>query len=130
MSVVYDAGLLVAGERNDRQVWADHRARLELGLVPVTTAPVVAQVSRSPRQVQLRRLLRGCEIVSFGPGEPHEVGELLARAGSSDVIDAHVVLTAARRSFTVVTSDRRDLERLSNCLPQPVAVRPVRPLKK
>ncbi|MEA2501904.1 MAG: hypothetical protein QOD01_2015, partial [Actinomycetota bacterium] len=47
MSVVYDAGVLVAADRNDRTVWADHRARLELGTVPLTTAPVVAQVSRS-----------------------------------------------------------------------------------
>jgi hypothetical protein len=43
---VYDAGVLVAAERNDRQAWADHRARPELGVVPTTTAPAVAQVSR------------------------------------------------------------------------------------
>jgi hypothetical protein len=54
VSVVYDTGLLIAAERNDRHVWADHRARLELGIVPRTTAPVIAQVSRSPRQAQLR----------------------------------------------------------------------------
>lgn len=57
MSVVYDAGVLVAADRGDRDVWADHRVRLELGTAPVTTAPVVAQVSRSPRQAQLRRFL-------------------------------------------------------------------------
>jgi hypothetical protein len=38
MSVVYDSGPLIAAERNDREVWADHRARLELGVVPRTTA--------------------------------------------------------------------------------------------
>lgn len=43
MSDVYDAGVPVAAERNDRQASADHRARLELGVVPTTTAPAVAR---------------------------------------------------------------------------------------
>lgn len=59
MSVLYDAGVLIAAERNDRTISADHRARLEAGTVPATTAPVVAQVSRTPQQVQLRVFLRG-----------------------------------------------------------------------
>lgn len=89
MSVAYDAAVLVAAERNERDVWADHRARLELGVVPFTTAPAVAQVSRSSRQVQLRRLLRGCEIEPFGREDAHPVGELCGLAGCSDVVDAH-----------------------------------------
>ncbi|MHB8294990.1 MAG: PIN domain-containing protein [Acidimicrobiales bacterium] len=125
MSVVYDAGLLVAAERNDRAVWADHRARLEAGAVPLTTAPVVAQVSRSPRQAQLRRLLRGCEVVGFQPSEAHEVGTLLERAGTSDVVDAHVVVTAARCGAIAITSDVGDLRRLSGSLDAPIPVRGV-----
>lgn len=113
MSVVYDAGLLIAAERNDRRVWVDHRARLELGVIPTTTAPVVAQVSRSSRQVQLRRLLRGCEVVAFALEQAHEVGALLGRAGASDVVDAHVVITAAGTAATVLTSDHEDLQRLA-----------------
>ena len=127
MSVVYDAGLLIAADRNDRGVWADHRARLELGLTPTSTAPVVAQVSRTPRQVQLRRLLRGCDIVAFTSEQAHEIGHMLARTGTSDVVDAHVVLTAAARGSTVLTSDPQDLERLSNSLRRPITVRPVGP---
>jgi hypothetical protein len=53
--VVYDAGALAAADRNVRAVWADHRIRLEAGIIPVFPAPVVAQVSRSPARVQLRR---------------------------------------------------------------------------
>ena len=87
MSVVYDAGALIAAERSDREVWADHRVRLELGLVPVTTAPVVAQVSRSGRQAQLRRFLRGCEVASFGSDEAHDVGALAGRTKVADVVD-------------------------------------------
>lgn len=109
MTVVYDAGALVAADRSERLVWADHRARLELGLIPLTTAPVVAQVSRSGRQAQLRRFLRGCEVAPFAESDAHEVGALAAKAGVSDVVDVHVVLIAHRRGFAVVTSDAGDL---------------------
>ncbi len=125
MSVVYDAGVLVAAERNDRGAWADHRARLELGVVPRTTAPVVAQVSRSSRQVQLHRLLRGCDVVALAPEQSHEVGRLLAKAGTADVVDGHVVVTAAERSATVLTSDPDDLRHLADQLSTPVRVRRV-----
>jgi len=122
VSVVYDAGVLVAAERNDRQIWADHRVRLELGFVPTTTAPVVAQVSRSHRQVQLKRLLRGCDVVAFASEQGHEVGSLLARAGMSDVVDAHLIVTAAKQRSTVLTSDSEDLHQLSAQLPEPVEI--------
>ncbi|MGH9155270.1 MAG: twitching motility protein PilT [Acidimicrobiales bacterium] len=122
MSVVYDAGVLVAAERGDRKVWADHRARLEFGLAPMVTAPVVAQVSRSIRQVQLRRLLRGCELIAFPAGAAHEVGALVGASGTSDVVDAHVVMVAAAAKAAVLTSDVGDLSRLAGLLPERVAV--------
>ena len=125
MTVVYDSGLLIAADRNDRNVWADHRTRLETGVVPTTTAPVVAQVIRSPRQVQLRRLLRGCEVVGFNPDQAVQVGSLLGSAQTSDVVDAHVVLTAAKTESLVITSDLEDLQRLSSRLPRPVTIRRV-----
>lgn len=125
MSVVYDAGVLVAADRNDRDVWADHRVRLEVGVVPLTTAPVVAQVSRAPRQAQLRRFLSGCSVVPFLADDAHAVGALLGGSGTSDVVDAHVVLTAASASASVLTSDPEDLRRLSDQLPVPPAIRRV-----
>ena len=125
MSFVYDAGVFVAAERDDRNVWADHRARLELGLIPQTTAPVVSQVSRSPRQVQLRRMLRGCDIVGFAPDDSHEVGALVGKASTSDVVDAHLVVVASRRRATVLTTDVEDLRHLADQLPTPVQVQRV-----
>jgi hypothetical protein len=122
VSVVYDTGVLVAAERDDRQVWADHRVRLEVGTIPVTTAPVVAQASRSPRQAQLRRLLRGCDIVALVPEEAHDVGALLGQASMSDVVDAHVVVTAGKAGAIVLTSDPDDLRRLGDQLSVPVRV--------
>lgn len=109
MTIVYDAGALVAAERSDRAVWADHRVRLEVGAVPVTTAPVVAQVSRSARQVQLRRFLRGCEVLPFAAEDAHEVGQLVGKARTSDVVDAHVVHVAAALGSSVLTADVGDL---------------------
>ena len=125
MSTVYDTGVLIAADRDDRNVWADHRARLEAGLVPVTTAPVIAQASRSPRQVQLRRFLRGCDVVPFASAEGHAVGALLAKSSTSDVVDAHVVLTAARTGAAVITSDVGDLNALASHVRPRITIRPV-----
>jgi hypothetical protein len=110
--VVYDAGVLVAADRSVREVWADHRVRLEAGLIPVVPAPVVAQVSRSRSQVQLRRLLRGCEVVPLTEPKAHAAGQLLGRARSADVVDAAVVQIAAGLRADVVTGDRGDISRL------------------
>jgi len=110
--VVYDAAVLVAADRNTRTVWVEHRVRLEAGIVPVVPSPVVAQVSRSPTQVQLRRLLRGCEVVSLTEQGAHSAGQLLGRAGSRDVVDAVVADTAAGLRADVVTGDRDDIRRL------------------
>lgn len=123
MSVVYDAGVLVAADRNDRETWAQHRVRLEIGVVPVTTAPVVAQVSRTSRQVQLRRLLRGCDIAAFSPAQAHVVGGLLGRSATSDVVDGHVVVTAGELRATVLTADPDDIERLAIHHDRPVRLR-------
>lgn len=125
MSVLYDAGVLIAAERNDREVWADHRVRLELDVLPRTTAPVLAQVSRSPRQVQLRRFLRGCQVERFSPDEAHEVGALLGRAHTTDVVDAHLAIVASRNSSKVLTTDPDDLRTLSEQLPTPIPIRPI-----
>lgn len=125
MSVVYDAAVLVAVERNDRDTWADHLVRLQMGELPRTTAPVVAQVSRSSRQVPLRRFLRGCETVPFSHDEAHEVGALLGRSGTSDVVDAHLVLVAAKTTSTVLTGDIDDLRLLSNHMPIHITLRRV-----
>jgi hypothetical protein len=111
--VVYDAGALVAAERSDRRLWADHRVRLEAGVVPVVPAPVVAQVSRSPRQAQLRRLLRGCAVLALDETTAHAVGRLLGRSDTSDIVDATVVTMAIANQAQIVTDDRDDISHLA-----------------
>ena len=91
---------------------ADHRVRLESGIVPAVPAPVVAQVSRSRSQVQLRRLLRGCEVVPLTEPVADAAGRLLGRARWADVVDAAVVQVAAGLRADVVTGDRGDISRL------------------
>jgi hypothetical protein len=110
--VVYDAGVLIAADRGDRGVWAEHRVRLEAGYVPLVPAPVVAQASRSPRQAQLRQLLRGCEVVSFDEEAAHGVGRLLAASKTVDIADGSVVALAVERKAEVRTEDHADIHRL------------------
>ena len=111
-AVVYDAGALIAAERNDRRTWAEHRVRLEMGILPLVPATVLAQVSRSRSQAQLHRFLRGCDLVAFDAKRAHASGALLAKSKTSDVIDASVVELAASRGADVVTTDVEDIGRL------------------
>jgi predicted nucleic acid-binding protein len=110
--VVYDAGVLIAADRNERRTWAEHRVRLEAGIVPLVPAAVVAQTSRSPRQVQMRRLLRGCEIVPLDETSAHAAGALLGKTRTKDVPDASVAALAALHGADVVSDDPADLARL------------------
>lgn len=125
MTVIDDAGLLVAADRNDRRMGGEHRLRLEVGIIPATTAPVVAQASGSSKQAQLRRFLRGSDVVAFSADQSHAVGALLAAAGTSNVVDAHVVLVVSGRRRTIITFDPCDLRDLSAHLPERVNVQAV-----
>ena len=111
-SFVYDAAVLVAADRNERRSWAEHKARLELGAVPLVPAPVVAQVSRSPQQAQLRRFLAGCLVVPLGENDAHQAGRLLAMTRTADVVDAVVVTVGVRNNVVILTGDPDDIERL------------------
>lgn len=54
-------------------------------------------------------------VVAFDDGP--EVGTLLARSGTSDVVDGHLVVVAVRRSEAILTGDVHDLESLTAALP-------------
>jgi len=110
--VIYDAGVLIAAERGERRVWAEHRVRLEAGQVPLVPAPVVAQVSRAPQQAQLRQLLRGCDVIPFTEEDAHQAGALLGRSRTTDVVDGSVAALAIRRQVDVVSGDASDIVRL------------------
>lgn len=111
MGVTYATGALIAADRGERRMWARHRALLARRLVPTVPAPVVAQSWRgSARQVQLARLLAGCEVEPLDDGQARSVGALAARACITDIVDACVVEGAVRRRDLVVSSDPGDLQ--------------------
>jgi hypothetical protein len=111
-AVVYDAGVLTAADRSKRRVWAEHRVRLEAGVIPMVPASVVAQVSRSPKQAQMRRLLRGCEVVAFDEAAAHAAGALLGKTRTRDVVDASVAELSIRKVADIVSDDADDIQRL------------------
>lgn len=114
--VTYDTGALVAAERNRRAVWAVHRRTLERGMRPTVPAGVLAQAWRGGPQAELSRLLKGCRIEDLDEVRGRAAGQACARAGTSDVIDATVVVGAVARHDLVVTSDRNDVAAVAAAL--------------
>jgi predicted nucleic acid-binding protein len=99
-------------DRNDRRI-AVLLARASETRARVTIpASALAQAIRRPeRQVRLARLIRQptTDVVSLDRVDATNVGRLLAASGTSDIVDAHVVVCARRAGQRVVTSDPDDL---------------------
>lgn len=101
--ITYDTGALVAGDRNDRRMWALHVGFIAEEVVPTVPAPVVAEAWRGgSRQASLARLLAGCDIEEMTADQARRVGELAGRADHDDVVDVAVVEGAARREDDVI----------------------------
>ncbi len=116
----YDAGVLIAAERNDRFVWALHRRLLDQGNSPTVPSTVLAQGWRGGPQAPLSRLLAGCEVRPFTEVQAREVGRWLAVSSTSDIVDASVVIAARDRGEIVLTGDPGDLGALSQALGRPL----------
>lgn len=117
--ITLDAGGLIGVDRNDRGVIvllaraSETRARVTI------PASALAQAIRRPhRQVRLARLIRQptTDVVGLDGVDATHVGRLLAASGTSDVVDAHVVVCARRAGQRVVTSDPDDLRALDRTL--------------
>ncbi len=114
--IVFDTGGLIALDRNDRRVLTLVARSQERGLRITIPATALAQAIRNPaRQARLSRLIRqvDTDLVALDGPDATAVGLLLARTGTADVVDAHVVLCARRAKQTIVTSDAGDLRRLA-----------------
>ena len=111
--VTYDAGALIAGERDSEQMWSLHRRALARGQWPTVSAGVLGQVWRGGPQAQLSRFLVGCNVEPLTERDARTAGAALSKSGTSDLIDAAVVVTALRRGDLVVTSDPDDLTRIA-----------------
>jgi hypothetical protein len=113
--LVFDAGGLIALERDDRKLYALIQTAVKRGARLVIPATALAQVIRNPaQQVRLLRAIqsRHAQIVPLDRPYAHSVGLLLAKSGTSDIADAHVVACAMATEFAIVTSDPFDMKRL------------------
>jgi predicted nucleic acid-binding protein len=117
--ITFDAGGLIALDRNDRQVIVLLARAVETNSLVTIPASALAQAIRSPeRQARLSRLIRQptSEVVALDRVDAVNAGRLLAASGTADVVDAHVVICARRSGQRVVTSDPNDLTLLDPTL--------------
>jgi hypothetical protein len=114
MSVVLDAGALIALDRNDRAMWRRLKAAVEAGDPPRTHGGVIGQVwrGRGARDAALARALDGIDVRPVDHSLGRAAGVLLARARMENVIDAALVLLASDGD-QIITSDPEDIVRLA-----------------
>jgi predicted nucleic acid-binding protein len=113
--LTFDAGGLIALDRNDRSVLTLIARATERGMRITIPAAALAQAMRNPaRQARLSRLIRqaGTDLIPLDGPDATAVGLLLARTATADIVDAHVVICAQRGGQAVVTSDADDLRRI------------------
>lgn len=123
--IVYDTGALTAAERHDKNVLALHQQTLAAQRKPVVPVVVLAQAWRGGPQAQLSRVLRGCDVWPDDERIGRAAGAACAVAGTADVVDAIVVLTALHRRAVVVTSDPGDLARIADALGTKLFLQPI-----
>jgi hypothetical protein len=113
--ITFDAGGLIALDRNDRRVIVLLARAIQTNSRITIPATALAQAIRQPdRQARLARLIRQptTDVVALDRIDAVSVGRLLAASKTADVVDAHVVICARRADQRVATSDRHDLDRL------------------
>lgn len=113
--LLLDAGPLIGLEQDPRSVLVSSSRRMlrrhqRRVLVP---SVVLAQVWRNdPAQHALHKLCQQCEHLPFTVDSAKSVGNLLKASGTTDIVDAAVVVAAIEHGAAVMTSDPDDLERL------------------
>jgi hypothetical protein len=126
MSLIADAGALIALERGDRQVISMFEREAMNERFPCTHGGVVGQVWRggTGRQARLARFLAGMKVVPLDDELARRAGFLLAQTRTSDVVDAAVVLLAEDGDW-ILTSNPDDLRPLVEAAGLHVDVIPV-----
>lgn len=126
MNLVLDAGAFVALDRGERTMWGHLAWAAAEDLDVRTHGGVVGQVWRSggPRQARLSRALAAVEVVPLDENLARMAGQVLARDGSADVIDAAVVCIAVSGD-EIYTSDAKDIARLAKTAAKRIRVRKV-----
>ncbi len=120
-ALVLDAGALIALDRNGRAARAVLRVAADDAYTVQVPAGVIAQAWRDGRrQVLLSRALAHCDEVPLDGVVARAAGLLCGQAGTADVIDASVAVTAAGIArydeVAIITSDPDDIRRLLSAL--------------
>jgi hypothetical protein len=113
---VLDAGALVALERRNRKVGALVEIAAQHRIELILPSAVLAQVWRDgARQAILSKALSipGLTEAPLHHDDAKRAGELLRASGTTDVVDAHVAVLAARLRAPVITSDPHDITKLN-----------------
>lgn len=122
MTIVLDAGALIAVDRRDRTVGAMLRVAQQQQLAVRSSAGAVAQVWRDgARQSNLARVLSGVDVTALDLVVAKRIGPVLGAAGISD---GHVA-QLAEPGDQLLTSDPQDLRRLLGDRVRTVTVRTV-----
>lgn len=109
MTLVLDAGALIALERNERAMWVRLKGLQQAGELPRTHGGVIGQVWRGgPHQARLAMALAGVEVRPLDEHLGRSSGELLRATKTSDVIAAALAVLA-EDADEIVTLDRDDL---------------------
>jgi hypothetical protein len=110
VTLLLDAGALIALERNERSMWTRLKALVGAGELPITHGAVLGQVWRGgPRQARLANAVEGIDVRAVDEALGRAAGELLGAAVLSDVADASLVVLSTDGD-EIVTSDRDDFE--------------------
>ena len=115
-AIVYDAGALLAAERRNPNFLALHDELTAARIRPIVPVVVLAQAWRGGPQHQISRVLKACDIAPDDERTGRAAGVACAAAGTTDVVDAIVVVMAVRHHAPIVTSDRGDLSRIANAI--------------
>ena len=122
MTIVLDAGALIAIDRGSRDLLSRLRAAIENGDRIRAPAGVIGQVWRDGgRQTLLSRALNRSEEIPLDGRTARSAGQLCGQTGTRDVIDASVALAVGEsrrhdREVILLTSDPDDMRTLISAL--------------
>jgi hypothetical protein len=95
-AIVYDTGALLAAERRNPDFLALHDELTKARIRPLVPVVVLAQAWRGGPQHQISRVLAACDIIPDDQRTGRAAGIACAAAGTADVVDAIVIVTAVR----------------------------------
>jgi predicted nucleic acid-binding protein len=113
--LVLDTGALIGVERADRDVLSLLVRARAAGAMLTVPAGVVAQAWRNGRtQARLARFLSssGTEVQGLDDSDARAAGQICGASGTSDIVDASVVVVAQKANAAIMTADPHDLHRL------------------